>query len=311
MTIAYPPLVQGSPASLTSAAVDLAATHRHLALANRRRLRAGSANADWRAVAAEEYAIKLIEGEMIDAARAEIADQAASAPTEPGRFVEWFNALEHDGPGQGDPLFPWLRDSASPDAFHWFLTQEVAGEAGFDDLVALTQVKMPQGPKLEFARNYWDEMGRGNPKGMHGPMLERLATYLGVAPEIGSTVWPALALANTMVALVTNRPFAYHAVGALGVIELTAPGRAAFVAAGLARIGVPVKARHYFELHAVLDRQHSKAWNAEIIRPLVAEDPQRATAIAEGALMRLKAGARCFDSYRAYLWAGGIAEPPE
>ena len=50
-------------------------------------------------------------------------------------------------------------------------TQEAAGEAGFDDLVAMTQVKLPTRAKLELARNYWDEMGRGNPKGMHGPML--------------------------------------------------------------------------------------------------------------------------------------------
>ena len=50
------------------------------------------------------------------------------------------------------------------DQMRWFLTQEVAGEAGFDDLAALTQVKMPQQAKLEIARNYWDEMGRGNPE---------------------------------------------------------------------------------------------------------------------------------------------------
>ena len=56
----------------------------------------------------------------------------------------------------------------------WFLTQEVAGEAGFDDLLAMTQVKMPVTAKLEMARNYWDEMGRGRDTAMHGPLLERL-----------------------------------------------------------------------------------------------------------------------------------------
>ncbi|MCA8887010.1 MAG: iron-containing redox enzyme family protein, partial [Hyphomonadaceae bacterium] len=50
----------------------------------------------------------------------------------------------------------------------WFVEQEAAGEAGFDDLVAMSQVKMPAPAKLELARNYWDEMGRGNAKGMHG-----------------------------------------------------------------------------------------------------------------------------------------------
>mgnify|MGYP006139274393 CR=1 FL=1 len=47
------------------------------------------------------------------------------------------------GPGQGDPLFPWLAEQAPERAMHWFLEQEVAGEAGFEDLVALTQVKLP------------------------------------------------------------------------------------------------------------------------------------------------------------------------
>ena len=72
------------------------------------------------------------------------------------------------------------------------------------------------------ARNYWDEMGRGNPKGMHGPLLERLAVSLGLEPHVETTVREALALANTMAGLAASRRFAYHSIGALGVIELTA-----------------------------------------------------------------------------------------
>jgi hypothetical protein len=34
----------------------------------------------------------------------------------------------------------------------------------------------------------------------------------------------------------------------------------------------------------------------------VAEDPARATAMAEGALIRLRCGARCFEAYRTQLW---------
>jgi hypothetical protein len=52
----------------------------------------------------------------------------------------------------------------------------------------------------------------------------------------------------------------------------------------------------------VLDIKHSEDWNREALRPLVAEDPARATAIAEGALIRLTCGARCFERYRAVLW---------
>jgi hypothetical protein len=102
-----------------------------------------------------------------------------------------------------------------------------------------------------------------------------------------------------MAGLAARRCTAYQSVGALGVVELTAPGRAAQVAAGLKRLGVPAKHRHYFDLHAVLDVKHSAAWNAEVIAPLAAQSPQIAAAMAEGALMRLECGAACFSRYRA------------
>jgi hypothetical protein len=183
----------------------------------------------------------------------------------------------------------------------WFLLQEVAGEAGFEDLLGLTQIKMSVQPKLEMARNYWDEMGRGAAKGMHGPMLERLARHLELDPAPDSVVPEALALGNTMIALARHRRYAYHSVGALGVIEMTAPTRAGHVDAGLRRLGIPAKKRHYFAVHAVLDVKHSEAWNREVLRPLVNEDPRRARAIGEGALMRLWHGARMFERYRREL----------
>jgi hypothetical protein len=217
--------------------------------------------------------------------------------------VAWFERLKECGPGQGDPLFPWLAEHASRDELRWFFEQEAAGEAGFDDLVALTQVKLPTRPKLELARNYWDEMGQGNVRGMHGLMLNDLAKTLRVTPLIENTVWESLALANAMTAMATSRRYAWQSVGALGAIELTAPGRSALVAKGLRRIGLSDKERRYFDLHAILDVKHSADWNKEAFAPAVAEDPARATAIAEGALIRLRCGERCFERYRARLWS--------
>ena len=157
---------------------------------------------------------------------------------------------------------------------------------------------MPVQAKLEMARNFWDEMGRGRARGMHGPMLERLASYFALAPRPETVVPESLALGNTMIALAVHRRYAYHSVGALGVIEMTAPTRAGLVDKSLRRLGIPAKKRHYFALHAVLDVKHSQEWNREVIRPLVAEDRRRAQAIGEGAVMRLWHGARSFDRYR-------------
>ncbi|MCD2325193.1 iron-containing redox enzyme family protein [Sphingomonas sp. IC-56] len=275
---------------------------RGLAHWNRERLEPGFPSDDWQRTFDRDLRMQRLEGAFLEELRAEVADEAAAAPTDVEGFIAWFENLKQVGPGQGDPLFPWLAESADKEELRWFFEQEAAGEAGFDDLVAMTQVKLPTRPKLELARNYWDEMGHGTQKGMHGPMLDALVDTLQVEPVIENTVWESLSLANAMTAMATNRRYAWHSVGALGVIELTAPIRADLVAKGLKRVGLTAKEARYFTLHAVLDVKHSEDWNREAIRPAVEEDPRRATAMAEGALIRLKCGERCFEAYRTHLW---------
>ena len=275
---------------------------RHLALRdfNHDRLAPGPNTCDVELQLSLDHEFRLREARFVEEERALVLVEAAAAPTSADAFVAWFEALKHHGPGQGDALFPWLAERATLEEMRWFLGQEVAGEAGFDDLVALTQVKLPVGPKLELARNYWDEMGQGRASAMHGPMLAFLAEQLDLE-DAHEPVWESVALGNLMIALATNRRYTYQSVGALGVIELTAPGRAALVNAGLKRLGIAGEARRYFALHATLDIRHSEAWNREVLHPLVASDAKLAPLIAEGALMRLRAGARCFERYRSEL----------
>lgn len=278
------------------------AIHRVLSASHSNRLSPKLDSTTFEADLAKETLVRRLEHAFVESERREVARQLLTVPTEPTQFVQWFEALEQTGPGQHDPLFPWLAEQATHQQMCWFLRQELAGEAGFDDLVALTQVKLPNRPKLEMARNYWDEMGQGHEGGMHGPMLGALAQSLNLEPD-GETVWQALALSNLMVALATARHYAYQSVGALGVIELTAPGRSALVNEGLKRLGIGGAARRYYALHSTLDMRHSAAWNREVLRPLVASDPAIARCIAEGALLRLRAGERCFERYRAELWS--------
>lgn len=274
---------------------------RKLAQWNRTRLAPQFPSDNWQEQLGDDLAFQRLEGGFIEELRAQVAEDAAQAPDDADGFVAWFESLEKVGPGQHDPLFDWLAEKASGEELRWFLTQEAAGEAGFDDLVAMTQIKLPDRAKLELARNYWDEMGQGRIQAMHGPMLANLTKALDIHPKIDMTVWESLALANAMTAMAATRRYAWHSVGALGAIELTAPGRSAKVAAGLKRLGHSAHERRYFDLHAVLDVKHSEDWIAEAVRPLVAEDPRRARAMAEGALMRLTCGARCFDRYRAHF----------
>jgi hypothetical protein len=271
---------------------------RDLTRFNHRRLEPSLPDAHWRDDLDYTGRTLEAEGEFVEAVRRRVAPLTADIPADVDGFIAWFERLSETGPGQGDPLFPWLATTASLQQMNWFIEQEVAGEAGFDDLLALTQVKMPETAKLEMARNYWDEMGRGASKGMHGPMLDRLARHLELRPSPETVVPEALALGNMMIALAHNRRYAFHSVGALGVIEMTAPTRAGYVDRGLRRLGIPAKKRHYFALHAVLDVKHSETWNREVLRSLVAVDRRRARAIGEGAVLRLWHGAQCFACYR-------------
>lgn len=273
--------------------------HRRLALFNRKRTLPALPTASWRHDLIDDLQFRFEEVALVEDERRAVTEAVMEAPHDADAFVQWFERLAHTGPGQGDLLFQWLATEADLDQMRWFLTQEVAGEAGFDDLVALTQVRMPTQSKLEMARNYWDEMGRGKQVGMHGPMLELAVDELQLDPTIETTVWESLALGNMMMAMACHRQYAYQSVGALGVIELTAPGRVSLIEKGLARLGVSSAGRRYFQLHANLDVAHSREWNREVILPLVAADARFARALAEGALLRLRCGARCFARYRS------------
>lgn len=286
---------------LTSIGNDPFTFHSRLARFNSNRVAVGTPSISWEQDERDELTFRLIEGRYLEDLRGFIQPLAAHNTGDVDQFAAWFESIAEWGPGQHHPLFDWLAHSASREQMKWFLTQEAAGEAGFEDLVAFTQVKLPEQAKLECARNYWDEMGRGKPKAMHGPLLENMVVELGLQPSVESTVWESLALANTMLGLARTRRYTYHSLGALGVIELTAPWRAARVAEGMRRLGFSRKARAYFDLHAVLDVEHSRAWIKEIIRPLVTSNFACAQYLAEGALMRLQCGKLCFDRYSREL----------
>lgn len=294
----------------TTIGTDPYSFHSSLAKFNVDRLKVGIPTPSWEENEHHDLKFRLLEGRYLEELRAFIAPLTRGANGDLTHFISWFESLADWGPGQYHPLFYWLADHATAEQMKWFLTQEAAGEAGFEDLVAYTQVKLPVQAKLECARNYWDEMGRGKPKAMHGPMLEAMVNGLNLQPSIESTVWESLALGNTMQGLAMSRRYTYHALGALGVIELTAPWRAAQVAHGMKRLGFPRKTHAYFDLHAVLDVKHSQAWIKEIIYPLVKSNPECAQFIAEGALMRLQCGKLCFDRYSQELGlqAPGVRE---
>lgn len=223
---------------------------------------------------------RVLEDQFLEASRAEIAARAASAPAEPDAFAAWFERLRDDGPGQRDPLLVWLAAEATLDQLRWFVRQELASEAGLDELVARTTADGGE-PAARGAMRAW--------------LAEALALDLASAP-----VCESVALGNLLAGLAYDRPHEGHAIGAIGATNLTAPDRARLVCLGLKRRHVAASARQAY-LRYAMGGGRAAAWSHEWIAARVREQPACAAAIAEGALMRLRAGERCFVRYRREL----------
>jgi len=281
--------------------------HQQLARFNLSRVAVAVPDSQWQHALETEITFRVAEGHFLESLRAQVTAMLPDSHLDAEGFVGWFEDLILTGPGQQHPLFDWLAEQASLEEMRWFLTQEAAGEAGFEDLIAYTQIKLPPQAKLECARNFWDEMGHGKQAAMHAQMLEGMVDELGLRPVIETTVWESLALSNTMLGMATSRRYTYHSLGALGAIELTAPQRVGKVSKGMQRLGLSKRVRAYFDLHAALDVAHARAWIREIIRPLAEADPACRQFMAEGALMRLTCGARCFNRYSRELGLDGRA----
>ena len=115
---------------------------RGLAHWNRERLQPALPTVNWQRDLERDVRMLRLEGAFIEELRDEVGGEAARAPQDADAFIAWFENLREIGPGQGDPLFPWLAEEADDAELRWFFEQEAAGEAGFDDLVAYTELPL-------------------------------------------------------------------------------------------------------------------------------------------------------------------------
>src|SRR3954465_11931106 len=60
-----------------------------------------------------ESRIAEAEVAFVEALRKAVAPQTADIPSDEAGFIEWFEGLKATGPGQRDPLFPWLAAEAT------------------------------------------------------------------------------------------------------------------------------------------------------------------------------------------------------
>ena len=236
------------------------------------------------------------ERDMLRRARAGRDLSPGALPADPDAFVDWYRAAAFTHPLYEHDLYAHLASEADRGAIEWFLRMEAAGEAAFDDVVALAQVGTRGEVKLEMAQNYWDEMGNGKSHKVHTHMFHRLVEGLEIeAPAADELPWQVLAGVNVMLWCAIPRRNAFRAQGVLGAVELLAPQRCTRLVHGALRVGIEKRTMVYYGAHAIIDVGHAEGWLAHVVRPQVAELPESRLGIAEGLIVRADASLDYFD----------------
>jgi hypothetical protein len=231
---------------------------------------------------------RLEETVLADLAHAEGADHIA-LPEDPVAAMRAVAAVD-----QVPDVYRWLAEDASWDELVAFLSLEGGPDAGFDDLVAMGQVGITGRPKVEMARNYWDEMGRGTAGEVHTELHHRLTAAVEM-PLVARTDLPVEALSRSALCsvLATNRWLQPELVGLLGLVELQAGPRCRKVVQAMERLGAPAGALGFYVEHAIADPRHGKGWLDEVVGPL-GEDPTWAAGMVRGACWRALVNRRFF-----------------
>ena len=204
--------------------------------------------------------------------------------------------------------YRWLAKDACWDDLVRFLALEGGPDGGFDDLVAVCQVGLSGSAKLELGKNYWDEMGNGDPDAVHTVLHERLVEAVGM-PQVPREEQPVEALERAALGglLATNRWLQPEMIGALGLLELQAGPRCRLVLQAFDRLGAPSGAYPFYVEHAEVDPVHGKDWVDKAIVPTVTERPDWGPRIVKGAWWRSSVNLAFFEALHRDLVASPVA----
>jgi hypothetical protein len=206
--------------------------------------------------------------------------------------------------------YTWLARTATWEQVVAFLALEGGPDGGFDDLVALCQVGLSGSAKLELGKNYWDEMGRGEPADVHTVLHQRMAAAAGL-PQVPREQLPVSALERAALGglLGTNRWLQPEMLGALGLLELQAGPRCRLVLQAFDRLGAPEDAYPFYAEHAEVDPVHGKDWMDKAIEPLARERPEWGARMVKGAWWRSRVNLAFFAEAQDRLLSPTASSP--
>lgn len=228
------------------------------------------------------------------------AAAACSLPSNADDFQPWYRRRCREQIADAAPFFDALARRASLEQMALYVQCEEQVDGKFDDVIARAQIGLESGPKMALARNYWDEMGLGNESQMHTTLFCQSAEYfrgvLSGSPlkYLLRPTGAALANGNLLLMLSLRREHSAKLLGALTLLEHTAPRRFSLTVEGMRRLRVPESIIYYHAMHIKVDARHGDDLLKGVVLPLLRQKPALTKEVATGVLWRLQVARRYY-----------------
>jgi hypothetical protein len=212
-------------------------------------------------------------------------------PSAAADFRDWYFAFaaEHEY----HDLCDYVRNEGTLLDVGMFMLAEEKVDGRFDDIIALSQVGTTGVTKMTIAENFWDEMGNGDPAGVHTDMFDHSTNWFRrevVEPrgvDLGLLEQPEVY--NNAVNLLMyglRRRYALRSLAGIGLLEQTAPARFGATVEACRRLGVPQDVVRYQEVHVHVDEDHGREWFDHVFTPILERAPETVHEIALGVAIR-------------------------
>jgi hypothetical protein len=191
-------------------------------------------------------------------------------PTDKEDFLKWYTLQEQRMNESIKDFILYLRDRATVEQVAFYICMEEMIDGSFDDLMAMAQLGMPPNCKMTAAENYWDEMGNGDPAQVHTTMFLTSSSYMrrvlsAQKLSIDHAPMECLMNGNLLLMWATRREFNIRLIGAMGLVEGSAPVRFSATTSAMVRLGLPDEVIAYHKAHISIDTRHSGAWYEHVL----------------------------------------------
>jgi Iron-containing redox enzyme len=213
-------------------------------------------------------------------------------PRDTQGFISFLKYRTQTHPVMSLPLFEYLRTEADRDQLVRFFQSDYLLNTRFFDLIAIGLAGSRGEAKMEFMRNLWDEVGRGDANWVHTDLFQRVMTHaeapLAEREAVDDMDWQGLAGFNLYNLMGISRRHHYRYVGNMAATEMLDPPLYSKLLEGCRRVGLYDETMLAFYVdHLTTDVAHGQGWLDNVITPYVTDDPAARYEIYSGLEMRL------------------------